>query len=288
MFVLVVRAVLEFVAGGVAGDGRWWEGDAVRIAFIGFAASFLGAQMPQSGRPCRTPAAWIAKRAEVCLLRRQGKSYREIARTQKCSIHFIRDALQRKSQTGSHKDRPRTGRPRKATPTIVKRTKALLLERAVGSVRKARAKLRAEGIDLSRGTVHNIAHRADLRSAVPIPKPKLTEAHRAARLAWTRLHENDDELTIRSRVFADEKSFRVTDVSHRVWLRPIDPTPIRETRKCNAHVHMISTRTPWLLALCHTLIPWTRTARCVALRVCTFFGCDLGGFSLVQKNSQQR
>lgn len=233
MLVLVVRGVFEFGFLGVVGSGSGWAGDAIHVAFVGIGASRCRVQMRQSGRPHRTHAAWIAKRAEVCQLRRQGKSYREIARTQKCSIDFIRDALQRKAQTGSHENRPRSGRPRTVTPAIVKRTKALLLDRAVGSVRKARAKLRAEGIDLSRGTVHNIARRADLRSAVPIPKPKLTEAHRAARLAWARLHENDDELTIRSRVFADEKSFRVTDVSHRVWLRPIDPTPIRETRKRN-------------------------------------------------------
>jgi hypothetical protein len=79
------------------------------------------------------------------------------------------------------------------------------------------------------GTIHNIAHRADLRSAVPIPKPKLTPEHRQLRLAWAMAHEHDTEETIRRFVFSDEKSFLVTDVSHRLWLRPAEPTPNRET-----------------------------------------------------------
>jgi hypothetical protein len=110
----------------------------------------------------------------------------------------------------------------------------MLRDRKVGSLRKVRAKLRSEGIDLSRTTIIRVAHREGLRSAVPIPKPKLTPEHRAARLAWVEAHKNDDEQTIRKLVFTDEKKFAVCDASHRVWLLPYEPTPIRETRKYHA------------------------------------------------------
>jgi len=70
-----------------------------------------------------------------------------------------------------------------------------------------------------------------MRSAVRILKPKLTPEHRAARLAWVEAHKDDDEKIIRKLVFADEKKFVVTGPTHRVWLYPDEPTPIRETRK---------------------------------------------------------
>ena len=236
-------------------------------------------------------AKWIAKRAEVCELRRQGMSYRSIAHTKKCSISFIQDALRRKAETHSHADRPRPGGPRKVTEAVVRKTSKLLRNRNVGSVRKVRLELRAAGVDLSRGTVHNIARRSNLRSAVPIPKPKLTDAHRAARLAWARLHEGDTELTIRSRVFADEKSFRVTDVSHRVWLRPIDPTPIRETRKrseATTHVDIIFAHTPQpscIVCCCDSVDSY----RSLCCSTCTqFVGSPNGCFLNLQKNSQRR
>lgn len=174
-------------------------------------------------------ASWIAKRAEVVELRRLGYSFRSIARTKQCSVSFVQDALRRVAETQSHVDRPRSGRPRKVTAAVAKQTIALLRNRKVGSVRKSRLELRGSGIDLSVGTIHNIAHRADLRSAVPIPKPKLTPEHRQLRLAWAMAHEHDTEETIRRFVFSDEKSFLVTDVSHRLWLRPAEPTPNRET-----------------------------------------------------------
>ena len=71
-------------------------------------------------------------------------------------------------------------------------------------------------IDLAIGTVYSIAHREGLRSAVPIPKPKLTPEHRAARLAWVGTRMDDDEKTIQKLVFADEKKFMVHDATNRV------------------------------------------------------------------------
>jgi len=177
------------------------------------------------------PATWLARRAEVVELVRLGYSYRTIARTKRVSLHFIAAAVKRYKETISHCDRPRSGGPRKATPAVAKVTTSLLHDTKASSVRKVRVKLRGKGIDISRGTVHNIAHRRAMRSAVQIPKPKLTLEHRAARLAWVDAHKNDDEKTIRKLVFVDEKKFIVTDATHRVWLYPHEPTPIRETRK---------------------------------------------------------
>jgi transposase len=179
-------------------------------------------------------ATWLARRAEVVELVRLGYNYKSIASTKRVSVGFVAAAVKRYKETKSHCDRSRSGASLKATPAVSKKVESLLRDKKVGSVRKARAKLRGKGIDLSIGTVHNIAHREGLRSAVPIPKPKLTPEHRAARLAWVNTNKDDDEEKIRKLVFADEKRFLVTDATHRVWLRPCDPTPIRETRKRHA------------------------------------------------------
>jgi transposase len=243
--------------------------------------------MRRPGHVHRTAAKWIAKRAEVCELRRQGWSFREIAREKKCSLWFIQAALEREAQTGSHADRPRSGRPRSATPAVVKRTKALLLDRDVGSVRKVRVQLRAAGTDISRGTVHNIAHRAGLRSAVPIPRPKLTPAHRASRLAWATTHKDDDETAISHRVFADEKQFRVTDVSHRVWLQPMESTPIRETRRSNARPpHLILLHIPprTLPPLHHAVVASASSL----IRVLSNFPAAVWGVLVWERNLQPR
>jgi len=179
-------------------------------------------------------ATWLARRAEVVELVRLGYNYRTIARTKRVSLGFVAAAVKRYKQTKSHCDRPRSGGPRKVTPRVETMTRTLLHNTKVSSVRKVRAKLRGKGIDLSRGTVHNIAHRGRMRSAVRIPKPKLTPEHRAARLAWVNTRMGDDEKTIQKLVFADEKRFMVHDATHSVWLYPNEPTPIRETRKHHA------------------------------------------------------
>jgi transposase len=176
-------------------------------------------------------ATWLARRAEVVQLVQLGYNYRSIARTKRVSVGFVAAAVKRYAETKSHCDRSRSGAPIKATPAVNKKAVRLLQNRMMGSVRKVRAKLCNKGIDLSLTTVRNIAHRTGLRSAVPIPKPKLTPEHRELRLAWVNTNNYEDEEKIRSLVFADEKKFCVTDATHRVWLLPHEPTPIRETRK---------------------------------------------------------
>ena len=177
------------------------------------------------------PATWLARRAEAVELHKMGKSYRTIARMKRVSVGFVAAAVKRYNDTKSHLDRKRSGRPPKVTDKIAKKVTALLRNREVGTVRKVRAKLLEGKVELSRGTIQNIAHRQKLRSAVPLPRPLLTPEHRAARLAWAKLHINDNEERIMNYAFADEKHFQIEDASHRVWLLPWEPTPIRTTRK---------------------------------------------------------
>ena len=108
-------------------------------------------------------ATWLARRAEVVELVRLGYNYRSIARTKRVSLHFVAAAVKRYKGTKSHCDRPRSGAPLKATWAVTKKAVSLLRDRKVGSVRKVRAKLRGEGIDLSHTTINRVARACDLR-----------------------------------------------------------------------------------------------------------------------------
>ena len=208
-------------------------------------------------------ATWLARRAEVVEMVRLGYNYRSIASTKRVSLRFVAAAVKRYKETKSHADRPRSGGPLKATPAVAKKVVSMLRAQKGGTVRKVHAKLRGKGIDLSIGTVHNIAHRQRMRSAVRIPKPKLTPEHRAARLAWVEARKDDDEKTIQKLVFADEKKFSVTDATNRVWLLPHEPTPIRETRKCFSVFVFCCATQPTLLAYHHRAAAAARRLRCM-------------------------
>lgn len=79
-----------------------------------------------------------------------------------------------------------------------------------------------------------IASRVAICCAYTEAKANTAASSSTASVAWVEAHKDDDEKTIRKLVFADEKRFAVCDASHRVWLLPHEPTPIRETRKYHA------------------------------------------------------
>jgi len=65
----------------------------------------------------------------------------------------------------------------------------------------------------------------------PIRKPKLTAAHRAARLRFAQEHIEDDENTARARVYCDEKLFVMGAGNRKVWIGADDEVPRKQTVK---------------------------------------------------------
>ncbi len=69
---------------------------------------------------------------------------------------------------------------------------------------------------MSPRTVRNFLRRRAFRSARPIPKPLLLEAHIEDRLCWAREHQGKDWGRV---VFTDETTFWLEGRVRRVWLR---------------------------------------------------------------------
>jgi transposase len=196
------------------------------ISLVGFAENMArkpGAKLRHAGS--------VAKRAAVVALVESGKSYRHIARIQRCSIGFISNAVRRKSETNVHTDRSRSGRPSIVPPELARRTIRILRSKRKGSLRKTAAKLRDERTPLSVRTIRRIAKRRTHRYYKAREKPKLTVRHRKMRLDWCTADLVNCEAEWYRRVFTDEKYFIESDGAIGVWRRPEEPRPIREKSK---------------------------------------------------------
>src|SRR4029434_5404 len=60
----------------------------------------------------RTSQRSKEKRQSIITLRQEGQSIRKISRTLNVSLSRVAKTIKRYDETGSHEDRPRTGRPR--------------------------------------------------------------------------------------------------------------------------------------------------------------------------------
>ena len=125
-------------------------------------------------------------------------------------------------QTGTIKDRPRPGRPRKTTRRednfIVmssRRNRFLSSTRIAGLVRNA------TGTRICPKTVRNRLRAARLRGRRPYVGVPLTPDHRRLRLNWTRAHHRWTRQQWNQVVFTDESRFNLkfADGILRVWRR---------------------------------------------------------------------
>lgn len=125
-------------------------------------------------------------------------------------------------QTGSVKDRPRAGRPRKTTRrednyivTSSRRNRFLSAPKIAGLVRNA------TGTRICAKTVQRRLHSARLRSRRPYVGVPLTAGHRRARLNWATAHRRWARRQWNEVVFTDESRFNLSfsDGRVRIWRR---------------------------------------------------------------------
>ena len=86
---------------------------------------------------------------QIQLLHEQGKSQVQISKTVKCSRRSVHYAIQRFSDTGSHQNRPRTGRKR---ITIGRQDRQLLRE-SLRNRKKTSSELAAEFSEQMKKTI---------------------------------------------------------------------------------------------------------------------------------------
>lgn len=158
--------------------------------------------------------------AQAIGLLNAGLSLREVGRRLNVSHSVISRLRERHQQTGSVKQRPRSGRPKKTTPRQDRQMVVLAKRERVKSAKMINSEFRnATGVRISDQTVRNRLHSHNLRAFRPAVRPRLTMRHRTNRLEFARLHVNLDRARLRNILFTDESRFCLDfhDGRRRVW-----------------------------------------------------------------------
>lgn len=157
----------------------------------------------------------------VGMLRARMKQ-REIARQLGCSQATISKLRRRFEETGSVRDRPRSGRPRVTTPN---QDRWIVLQHLRDRFRPASATARVTpGLHyprISADTVRRRLRSRHLRARRPVRGPVLGNVQRRNRLRWCRQHLRWTRQQWNGVVFSDESRFCVSmaDGRQRIWRR---------------------------------------------------------------------
>jgi transposase len=162
----------------------------------------------------------------ITLFQTGNYSNREIAKQLRVSPSCVDNAVKRMQQTGTPKERPRSGRPSKITPIFRRQ-----LKRAVKKCRESRRKsLRAlasqyseaTGSRLSHETVRRSLHSDHIHYYAATYRPTLKANHKEARLNWCRERSNWEPQRWDTVIRSDEYHFTVQPGKGvvRLWREP--------------------------------------------------------------------
>ena len=138
------------------------------------------------------------------------------------TIVRLRDRYQ---QTGSVKDHPRPGQPRKTSRQDDRSIRLRVLRNRFVSARQLQYDLRRDrNVRLSVQAIRNRIKVAGLKSYRPYKGLILTPAHRIARLRWSRLYQRYTLARWNRVLVTDESRFMLSKVDgrERVWRRPLE------------------------------------------------------------------
>jgi len=128
-----------------------------------------------------------AKRWQAVGMVRGGMSYRQTAERFNISHSVIVRLKQRVNQTGSVKERQRTGKPLKTTPREDRLLKRLDRQQPFSTAHTLRSRWIVNG-RINRRILNRCLTNARFRAKRPIKRPLLTIRHKTNRLYWARDH----------------------------------------------------------------------------------------------------
>ena len=149
-----------------------------------------------------------------------GRTQRQAANALGVSQSVIGRAVQRYQETGQYTRRPGQGRPRSTTPGQDRYLRTLAARNRYSTARQLRHDFQdATGSRISDQTVRNRLHHAGLHARRPFAVPRLTAAHRRARLTFSRDHSDWQLRHWTPVLFTDESRFCLdtNDRRARVW-----------------------------------------------------------------------
>lgn len=150
------------------------------------------------------------KRIKIQLLYGQGKSQVAISKLVKCSRCAVQSAIKRFKETGSHANKPRTGRKRVTTA----RQDRQLIRESVKDRKKTSSQLAAAlseeaGKPISARTARRRLVAAGLKGCKARKKPWLTQNNKKNRLDWALRHQHFTEEDWANVVLSNESNFEV-------------------------------------------------------------------------------
>jgi transposase len=168
------------------------------------------------------------KRAQVVVLKEQGIANKEIVAATGLSVRAIQYINKNVKQTHSFKDRPRSGRPPKLTDRN-KRTIARMVKKKETSTATAISKAlkSSHQITVSPDTVKRSLKSFGYACRIKKKKPRLTEKHKKARLAFAKKYESWTSDDWKNVIWSDESKFNLltSDGKEYYWTnRPAELT----------------------------------------------------------------
>ena len=171
----------------------------------------------------RRPGLTLERRQMAIGMLAAEMSVRDVARHFGVTERTMSNLKRKFRETGTVKDRPRSGRPRKTTPaedryivTSSRRNRFLTGTQLAVQLRNAR------GTIVSDQTVRNRLHAARLRARRPYVGIPLTRRHRQDRVNWATAHQRWVRRQWNEVLFTDESRFNIqfADGRVRVWRLP--------------------------------------------------------------------
>lgn len=170
-------------------------------------------------------------RLRVVLKAEQGISHRQIAREMNINRKSVDRIVKKHQETGSVKDRERSGRPKLST---IRDDRALvrtsLSDRQLTAPQLRTHWFLSTGVASSVTTVKSRLSEAGLRGCIAVKKPLLRLQNRHARLDFARQHQHWSTNDWEKVLWSDESSFEVFNSAKRVFVRR--RTNERYSRNC--------------------------------------------------------
>ncbi|KAL7643030.1 UNVERIFIED_CONTAM: hypothetical protein RMT77_006319 [Armadillidium vulgare] len=150
----------------------------------------------------------IALRAKIVALFETGMKKTHISRELGVTLKTVQKWIKRNEEEGDLRDRPRSGGPRCTTPHEDNKIIENARRNPFTNAREIQRQLQ---MNCSDETIRRRFHEAGIHHRIPAVKDKLTDQHKAARLAFARKYVQEDVNYWSRVIFTDEKTFPSTN-----------------------------------------------------------------------------
>ena len=162
----------------------------------------------------------LIERQKVIVLHEEGYSQRQISSKPGYSKTAVTEIIKKFRETGSLKDKKRSGRPPKLTKDDDKYLKTLSLRnRKKTSTEMGKDINTATGKNVSSSCIRRHLLKSGLRGCVAIRKPLLRRGNKEKRLKYAKQHKDCTQEMFNQVLYTDESKFEIFGTKRRQYVR---------------------------------------------------------------------